>query len=98
MDVGFEVLDVAGRADHADRRSFGQGLVPLDRDRAQMDEGHRVAGGRLHRDRAPPAGDRASEAHDSRGRSTDRRPRLSGNVDAAVLAAGVRVVSQREWS
>jgi hypothetical protein len=98
MDVGLGVLDVTGRADHADRRSLGQGLVRFDRDRAQVHERHRVARGRLHRDRAPTAGDRAGEAHDSGGRSTDRRPRLSGNVDAAVLAAGVRVVSQREWS
>jgi hypothetical protein len=92
------MLDLAARADRADRRTLGENRVAVDGDRAEVDERDGVAVRRLHGHSPAAAGDGAGEAHDPGGGRPHRRPLLTGNVDASMLPSGVGIVPEDEWS
>jgi hypothetical protein len=98
MDVGLGVLGGAARPDRPEGRALRDGLLGSHAERAEVDERDRVAVGRLHRDGSASAGNRAGEADDSCRRREDGRTRRSCDVDAAVLPAGVGIVSEDEGS
>jgi hypothetical protein len=90
------MLRLARRADGADRRALRDRRVSRDGDRAEMEERHGVAVHRGDRERPAAMRCRAGERDDpARGRG-DGRPGRGADVDAAVLAAGVRVASKLE--
>jgi hypothetical protein len=96
MDVWLRSLGLAARADRshdlpfADRRSNGQG------DRSQVDEGDRIPVLGADRQAEPLARKPAGVGDDPRGRSAYLGSRRSADVDAAVLAARIRVVAGDE--
>jgi hypothetical protein len=96
VDVRLGSFRLAARADRphdlplADRRPGRQG------DRSQVHEGDRVAVLGADRQTEPLARQPAGEGDDPRGRSAHLGARRSADVDAAVLAARVRVVPQDE--
>jgi hypothetical protein len=91
MDVGAVDLRCPARADRADDRAFRHRRVAGDGDRAEMREGHREAIRRLDGHRRAARRHVPREADDARGRGAHRSTRGSGDVDAAVLARGVRM-------
>lgn len=98
MDVRLGVLRVARRARRADTGTFGELLAALDADGAEVDERDRVAGGGPDRHRAAAARHGPGERDDARRRRPDEPARGRGDVDAAMLRRGVRVVSEDEGS
>jgi hypothetical protein len=97
VDVRLGEVDGAARTDGADDRSLTDVRPTRDGDRTEVDERRRVAGWRLDRDGLPAGRNRAGKGHDAVGRCKDVRARGRGEVDAAVLAGGVRMgVVERE--
>ena len=88
---------VVGRGrDRSDRFSFTHESVLRNSDRAQSDERDRIAVARADGDRAPVPGNGAGEG-DSTGRRRARaRAGVGGNIDAAVLTAGIGIVAEGE--
>jgi hypothetical protein len=88
---------VAGSVFHgADGLSLAYlGVLP-DLDRAEPDQRNGVSVGRLDSYSATVVGHRACEGNGAGGGSEDIRVGLCGDVDAAVLPAGIRIVAERE--
>ena len=87
---------VRRRRDRANRLPLAHDSVFSDRDRAQPDERNGVAVRGSDRDRTPVPGHGAGE-RDRTGRGRAHvRARISGDIDAAVLPAGVGIVAERE--
>jgi hypothetical protein len=84
-------IDRSARADRADDRAFVDGSSARDTDRAQVDERRGVAEGGLDRDGLPAGRDRAGEGDDTLRRGDDVCAGRSADVEAAMLAGGVRV-------
>jgi hypothetical protein len=85
------VLDLARRPDATHHRAFGHVSTRRDADRAEMDEGHRVAVAGSDRQCPPAARDSPGEFDDAGGRGYDRRPPGRAEIDAAMLPGGVRI-------
>ena len=85
------VRERAARPDRADRRALGHGRVLRDGDRPEMRERDRIPVGRLNRHRFAARGHRAGEADGAARGCDDGCPGGSADVDAAVLAARIRV-------
>jgi hypothetical protein len=96
VHVGRRRHVVGALADGADGRSLGDLGAARDADGAELEEGHRVAVGRLDGDGAAAARQGADEGHEARGRSDHRRADRRAHVDAAVLARRVRVGAEEE--
>jgi hypothetical protein len=90
MHVGLGKRAVA-RTDGADGLALGDGCALGDGDRAEMRERDRIAVGGGDRDRPARARHRARERDRSGCRRGNAGPLVAGDVDAAVLAPGVRV-------
>ncbi|MGA9763027.1 MAG: hypothetical protein WBQ14_11470 [Gaiellaceae bacterium] len=86
--------NVVGRGrDRADGFSFAHDRVLCNPDRAQPDQRDGIAVGAADGDRAPVPGHGAGEGDRSgRGRA-HARAGLAGDIDPAVLAAGIGVVT-----
>jgi hypothetical protein len=82
---------VRRRADGADRRALADGCSAGDRDRAEVDEGHRIAVGSRDRDDAAAVRHLAGERDGAAGRREHALADRTADVDAAVLSAGVRL-------
>lgn len=96
MDVRGEGHLVFASADLGDNRSFSDGVAARHRGRAELEQGDREAVGRLDRQRASAARHRTGERDDpTRGR-VHRLAARGTDVDAPVLAAGVRVLRDGE--
>ncbi len=92
MDVRNGLLGRAARPDSGHCVTFRDGRALRDGERAEMREGHRVPIGRLDRKALATRRDEAGEAHrPGRGRDDRIALRRGTDVDAAVLAGGVRV-------
>ena len=87
---------VAAGTGGADDRALGH-RIALSQGRApESEQRHRVAVGRLDGDRAATSGDGSGERNDAcRGRAHGR-PDWGADIDAAMLAAGVRVAAVGE--
>jgi hypothetical protein len=96
MDVWNGPFGVPGRAERADRRSFGDRRIARDRDRAEMDERDGVAVRSPDRDREAVSRHRAGERDAASARGEDRAPGASAHVQTAMLAPSVRVGSEAE--
>jgi hypothetical protein len=90
------VLRVAASAEDADVLSLGDRRAPGDLDRAEVQERHGEAVGRLERDRASVLRQCAGEAHDAGRRRGDGLARLPADVDATMLTAVVLTRAQLE--
>jgi len=89
-DANAEV-DRAAVSGGADRPALGDGRAADDGERAEVEQRDGVAVGREDRERRAAARDRAGERDGSGRRREDRLARRGGDVDATVLAAGVRM-------
>ena len=89
---------VGSLPDRRDGGSFCDVAAGGDGVGAEMLERDRVAVGGADGDRFPARRDGAGEADGARGGSAHGPPGGSADVDAAVLAAGVRIVTQDEGS
>jgi hypothetical protein len=98
MDVRSGRGRVDALADDADDRPLLDDAAAEHARRAELEQGHGIAVGRLDRDRAAAAGDGADERNRPCGRGEDRAAELSADVDAAVLSARVGVRADRERS
>ena len=91
VHVGIGQVDHAARADGADDSTLCDVRTARDAGRAEMDERRRVAERRLDRDGLPTRRHRPREADHPVGRRKDPRPCRRAEVDAAMLARGVRM-------
>jgi hypothetical protein len=91
MHVGITDLRVAARADRADHVALGDGRRLGRNDRAEMRERDREPVGGRDRDDSSRARDAAGERDGSRRRGAHWITRLRPDVDATMLARGVRV-------
>jgi hypothetical protein len=98
MDVRSGRDRIHALADDTDDRPLLDDAAAKHARRAELEQGHGIAVGRLDRDRAAAAGDRADERDRPRGRREHAAADLTCNVDAAVLSARVRVRPERERS
>lgn len=91
-------LGLTARPNDADDVSFADLLISSDAHCAELQQRDRVAVSRPDGDRAAARRHRAGEGHPSAGRrdyrSAERRP----DVDSAMLAPGIRVSAEVEWS
>jgi hypothetical protein len=78
--------------------ALARGVPLLHAERAEMNEGHRVAIAGLDRHDLAVRPDRAREGHDACRRCYDARPCRRGDIDTAMLAARVRVVAESKGS
>jgi hypothetical protein len=85
MDVRPEMLGLAAVAESADRLALRDVRPARHRQRPQMKEGDRVAVERLDRHGTAVHRQRAREANDAGGRSSDGLPGGTADVDAAVM-------------
>jgi hypothetical protein len=92
------MLRLAARADGADGLTLADRRAAGDADRPEMDERHRIPVGGSDGDHAPADGHRPGEGDRAGGRRAHSRFRRSADIDAAVLAAGVGIVAEHEWS
>jgi hypothetical protein len=91
IDVGLRQVDHAARPDGPDDRAFRHERPAHDPDRPEVDERGCVAGRRLDRHRLAPVRHRASERDHSALRGVYWAAARSAQIDAAMLAARVRV-------
>lgn len=91
MDVGLRVLTVAACAETADRPALGDGSAARDGERRQMRQRHGVAVVGRDRERDARARDGAGEGDRAATRREHDGAGGPGNVDAAMLAAGIRM-------
>jgi hypothetical protein len=96
VHVGRRRHVVGALAHGADGRSLGELGAARYADSAELEEGHRIAVGRLDRDRATAARNGADEGHEAGGRRDHRRSDGRAHIDAAVLARRVRVGAEEE--
>jgi hypothetical protein len=107
IDIAVRLIGLADAEIHvrfarvSDRRddvSLAHRQPPGDRGRTEALQRHGVPVGGANRDRLSAGRNGAGEADRSGCRRMHRRPGGSADVDAAVLAAGVGVVTKDEWS
>jgi hypothetical protein len=79
------------------RRAFGYGRAPVDREPAKVRQRDGVPVGSRDRDRQTVRRHAAGERHGALRRRANQLVRVSRDVDASVLPAGVRVVAEHEW-
>lgn len=96
MHVGSCVLRLARRARLCDDIAFRHVRAAPDRDRTDVRERRLGAVGRRDRDRQAVRGHLAGERHLAGYRGSDDVCFADGDVDAAMLARGVLVVTDRE--
>jgi hypothetical protein len=96
MQVGRLVLELARGAHRSDRLALDHGRTSSDRDRAEVEQGHRVAVGRLDRDRAAVQRQRAGEARGSGSGCAHGLAQRTADVGPAVLTRLVLVGRDRE--
>jgi hypothetical protein len=96
VDVRHIVLGRAARPGRSHGAALTDDVAFAHCDRAELDERHRIAAGRLHRHDLPVRADGARETHDARGRRKDRLLALARHVDPPVLAARVGVAAVDE--
>jgi hypothetical protein len=96
VHVRFRHLWLSAWPDRSDRLAFVDGVAPRNCHFPEMDERHRVAVRSLNRHDFAVPGRRSCERDRSVRRRAHARAGLAGNVDAAVLAARVRIVSERK--
>jgi hypothetical protein len=89
VDVRGVVLDVAALADRPDLLGFRDSRADRDGERAEMEQRHAVAVGRLDRERASVSRERAGEPDRPGGRSERRLAGRARDVDAPMLAGFV---------
>jgi hypothetical protein len=91
VDVRLRMGRHARRPDSSDDRSLPHECPARDADGPEMQERCRVTERRLDREALPARRNRPCERDDTLGRCNDRRTGRRTEVDAAVLAAGVRM-------
>ena len=91
VDVGPRHLGIPARADRADGIALGDHRALRDEHGAEVRECDRVAVGREDGDALAGGGDGPCERDRTALRRYDGRARVAGDVDAAVLACGVRM-------
>jgi hypothetical protein len=96
VQVRHVVLGDAARPHAADGRTLGDALAAADREAAEMGEGDGVAVLGLDRQRPAARRDRAGERDDAGGRGDDCGACCPGDVDAAMLPGGIRIVPELE--
>jgi hypothetical protein len=96
LDIRLGELDLAARPDRADRVTLRDRGVAAHADRAEVQERDRVAVLCLDRHSLATTRNRAREADRASCRRRHRGPRVSCDVDAAVLPRRVRVAPERE--
>ena len=84
------------RPDAPDRVALGDHPAPFDEQRAELGQRDRIAVRGANRHDEAVAGHRAGERDLAGGRCDHRSAELGGDVDASVLAAGVRVRAEPE--
>jgi hypothetical protein len=89
MDVRFVVLGLAAPTDGSDLLGLGDIGAGRYGNRAEVEQGDRIAVGRLDRDRAPVSRQRAGEANRACGRRERGSVGRTRDVDAPVLAGFV---------
>jgi hypothetical protein len=89
MDVGAGMLRLAAVAEGADRLALRHDRSARHRQRRQMQQGDRVAVGRLDGDGTAVHRQRAREANDAGARRSDWLPGRTGDVDAAMMTGVV---------
>jgi hypothetical protein len=92
VDVRLGMLGLAARANRADDVPLRDCRPDPDRNRPELDERHREAVRGPNREREPRARHQPREADAARGGSAHVGPRRCSDVDAAMLAARVRIV------
>ena len=96
VDVGPVDLGCPAGADRADDRALGDLVSLRHLDRAEVEQRHGEAVGRLDRDGAAVRRQRPGEGDRAARRRGHGRAGVAGDVDAAVLPAGVGVVADGE--
>jgi hypothetical protein len=96
VDVGAGRDRVAALADAAHHGALLHGLALSDEELAELEQRDGVAVRRLERDRLSAARHGPGERDRSRSRGAHVGSELAADVDAAVLATGVRVVAEQE--
>jgi hypothetical protein len=96
VDVRLGRPRLDARPDAPDRVALGDHPAPFDEQRAQLRQRHGIAVGGADRDDEAVPRHAAREGHLARGRSDDPSAERVGDVDAAVLSAGVRVRAEAE--
>ena len=96
MDVRLQGDCIAALAGDADLCSLGHCKAALDARRAELEQRHGVAIVGRDRDRSAATRDEADERDGAGSGSADRAADLGTDVDAAVLAAGVGVVTEHK--
>jgi hypothetical protein len=91
------VLSLAGRPDASDDGALGRVCALGDGDGAEMNESDGVAVACSDRQGAPAAGNGPGELHDPGCRGQHRRASCGTEIDAAMLAAGVRIGPVDKW-
>jgi len=92
VDVGLGPFRVSARPDRADDLAFTDRGADREADRPEMDQGHRVTICGADRQAEPVARHLPGEGDDAGSRSARVGSGRSGDVDAAVLAARIRIV------
>jgi hypothetical protein len=98
VDVRLAHDRVGAGADRAHDRSLGHDVAALDGHCAELEQRDRVALGRPDRHAQAAAREAAGEGDRARGRRANWSAHIGADVDAAVLAAGIWVVAEREAS
>jgi hypothetical protein len=93
VDVRLLVLGLPARPDGAHAVALVDDLTADHTDRAEVEQGDRVAVGRLDRDRAAAPRHGSYEVHTACGRRTHGGAERPGDVDTAMLTRLVRVVA-----
>jgi hypothetical protein len=96
MHVRTRVLGLPARADDADLLALPDLSALLDAEGAHVRQRHGIAVGGRDRDREPVRRHGAGERHRTAGGSADRLVRVGTHVDAAVLAACIRIRAEHE--
>jgi hypothetical protein len=96
MHIGHVVLDCSRRTGLGDRRALGDERAAPHEERPQMGEGRLVPVGRRDRHGEAVRRNLAGERDLSRRRRPNDGGLSHGDVDAAVLAPGIRIVAERE--
>jgi hypothetical protein len=96
MDVRLRSFGLAARADRPHDLSFADSRSNGQANRSQVDEGDGIAVRGADRQAEPLAREAAGVGDDPRGRSAYLGSRRRADVDAAVLAARIRVVAGEE--
>jgi hypothetical protein len=96
IDIRLRPVGLAARAHRRDRRSLCHRVALPNSERPEVLERHRVAVGGTNRDRLSAFWDRPGEGDVPGGRRQDVGPKISGHVDSAVLATGIRILSEDE--